>query len=500
MDLDIAMEKLAIWRAKPDVFVEECFGVVPDIWQRDVLQAFPHNPRMAMKASKGVGKTALLAWLCWNFLLTRQSPMIAATSITADTLADTLWAEMARWHDKSPMLKEMFTWTKTRIFNKNKQHSEFWFMTARPWSRSADATQQANTLAGLHADYIMFVLDESGGIPDAVMAAAEAALSSCIEGHIVQAGNPTHLEGPLYRACTSERRLWHVTEISSDPDDPKRSKRVSEQWAREQIEKYGRDNPWVLVNVFGQFPPASMNALIGPEEVGESMKRFYRPQEYSSSARILGADVAREGGDASVIFPRQGLQAFMPMKFRNIDGNQGANLVARKWMEWEADACFVDNTGGFGASWLDNLRRLGYSPIGVHFSEKASDPQYFNKRTEMMFECVQWIKNGGALPNVPELMAALTQTTYTFKGDKLIIEPKEGIKEKLGYSPDDMDALILTFASPVMKNTMKDINSRHTTKYDPLSLDYVKGDIGGGNHNHSYNYDSLSLDYLKKNS
>jgi hypothetical protein len=29
----------------------------------------------------------------------------------------------------------------------------------------ADEDQQANTLAGLHADYILFILDESGGIP-----------------------------------------------------------------------------------------------------------------------------------------------------------------------------------------------------------------------------------------------------------------------------------------------------------------------------------------------
>ena len=52
------------------------------------------------------------------------------------------------------------------------------------------------------------------------------------------------------RACTSERRLWHVTEITADPDDPKRTPRVKVEWAREQIEKYGRDNPWVLPAIF----------------------------------------------------------------------------------------------------------------------------------------------------------------------------------------------------------------------------------------------------------
>ena len=35
--------------------------------------------------------------------------------ITADTLADTLWTEMAMWQAKSPLLMQMFEWKKTRI-------------------------------------------------------------------------------------------------------------------------------------------------------------------------------------------------------------------------------------------------------------------------------------------------------------------------------------------------------------------------------------------------
>jgi hypothetical protein len=47
------------------------------------------------------------------------------------------------------------------------------------------------------------------------------------------------------------------------------------------------------------------------------------------------------------------------------------------------------------------------------------------------------------------LLAALTQTTYSFKGDRLILESKENIKERLGYSPDKADVAALTFAHPV---------------------------------------------------
>lgn len=438
------------WREHPEIMVRELFGVTPDAWQDEALRAFPTSPRVALKACKGPGKTATLSWLCWNFLLTRPHPKIPATSISKENLMDGLWTEMAKWQNTSKLLQQMFTWTKTRIFAND--HPETWYMTARTWSKSADKDQQANTLAGLHADYILFVLDESGGIPESVMVTAEAALASGVEMHIVQAGNPTHLEGPLYRACTTEAKLWKVITITGDPDDVNRSPRISVKWAREMIEKYGRENPWVLVNVLGRFPPSSLNSLIGPDEVRAAMERIYTEYQVGNAPMILGVDVAREGDDASVIFGRKGRQAFNPVKLRNVDGLQGAGHVSRLWRNMNADACFVDATGGFGSSWIDQLRVLNYTPLGIHFSAAAhQSDRYYNKRTEMYFDAVQWIKEGGALPpNVPEILAALTQTTYSFAKDRLLLEPKESVKEKLGYSPDDADAFVLTFAEPVL--------------------------------------------------
>jgi phage terminase large subunit len=299
-------DQLAAWRLHPARMVRELFGVEPDPWQEDALEAFPHSPRLAMKACNGPGKTAVLGWIGWNYLLTRPRPKIAATSISAANLADGLWTEMAKWQHVAPVLKNFFTWTKTRIFHNDAP--EEWFMSARTWSQSADATPQADTLAGLHADYILFLIDESGGTPDAIMPTAEAALSgSPKEAHIVQAGNPIALSGPLYRACTTSRNLWYVVEITGDPDDPKRSTRIPIEYAREQIAQYGRDNPWVLVNIFGQFPPSSLNVLIGPDEVRAAMTRFYREHELGAAAKVIGVDVALYGDDASVIASRHGL-------------------------------------------------------------------------------------------------------------------------------------------------------------------------------------------------
>lgn len=461
------------WWDHPQLMVRELFDVTPDGFQDEVLSVFPKQPRIAMLASKGPGKTCLESWCAWNFLLTRPHCNIAAVSITAENLADNLWKEMSKWQQKSDLLMNLFEWKKTRIERRGPA-APTWWMSARSWPRSGSQEDQANTLAGLHADYVMFILDESGGIPDSVMVSADAALSSCIEGHILQGGNPTHREGPLWRAATARDR-WYVVEINGDPDNPKRSPRISIEWARDQIREYGVDNPWVLVNVFGRFPPSSLNTLIGPDEIMDATKRHYHPSLIDANPRVLGIDVALYGDDASVIFPRQGLVAFAPMRYRNVEGPVGAGIVSRKIEDWEVDATFIDNTGGFGTSWTDQLRLLGKAPVPVLFSQEPNDRRYYNKRAEIYFLCCQWIKDGGQLPPIetaglPEVLAALTRTTYTFKGDRLVLEPKEMVKARLGYSPDDADALALTFSQPVSsRHSRNKARSMMKAEYDPFA-------------------------------
>lgn len=440
--------KLKLWRERPDVMVEELFGATPDPWQREDLIAFPHTQRYAMKACKGPGKSTQLAWLGWNFLLTRPFPNCAATSISAANLKDGLWKEMAKWYHRSSLLQEMFEVQAERIYCR--AYKDTWFMSARSWPQSANKEQQADALAGFHADYLLYLIDEAGGIPDGVMAAAEAALASGIETKIAMAGNPTHLSGPLYRASTSEAHLWRLREVTADPDDPMRTPRVSIQWARETIEKWGgRSNPYVMVNVLGKFPPSSLNALLGPDDVSAVMGLHVPQSAYAKAAKVLGVDVARFGDDLSVIFPRQGVAAFQPIAMRNYDSLQGAGQVTRQWDQFQADACFIDDTGGYGAGWIDQLRSLGRNPIAVGFASKPSDPRFVNKRAEILWALAEAVKAGLALPDVPELRGELCALTYTFVGDKIQIAPKELIKAELGRSPDFADALALTFSHPV---------------------------------------------------
>lgn len=438
--------------------VREEFKAEPDPWQHQLLRAFASTDRQAMrialKANKGPGKTAGLAWCILNFLACYgepgEHPKGAATGITKDNLTDNLWPELAKWMGRSDFFSAAFTWTKTRIFAKS--YPETWFFSLRTWAKSADPQQQADTLAGLHAKFLLFVLDESGGIPKAVMATAEAGLANEHVGwaKILQAGNPTHLEGPLYDACTSERAMWTVIEITGDPDDPNRSPRISKEWAREQIEKYGRDNPWVLVNVFGQFPPSSLNTLIGPDEVHAAMRRWghLKKADVAHMQKRLGVDVARFGDDRSVIFPRQGLMAKKPVILRHMRTTDIAARILLAVQRWGSELELIDDTGHWGHGVYDNLLTTGRSPIAVQFHAPALDPRYKNRRAEMWLTMTDWIKRGGCLPMLPELVAELTTPTYTFSQGQFLLEDKDQIKERLGRSPDLADALALTFAIP----------------------------------------------------
>lgn len=464
------VDSLANWTEHPAQMARELFDIEPDAWQEEALEAFPHSPRICMKACAGPGKTNVLGLIGWNFMITRPHPMCGATSISGANLKSNLWTELSRLRSRAPLVEALFDQTKSAIFAR--EHPETWKMEARTWSADADANQIGNALRGVHADYVMWLLDETGDYPDAIMPICETIFAGAPkEAHIVQAGNPLKLSGPLYRACTTSRANWKVIEITADPDDPKRTPRVSVEHARQIIAEYGRDNPWVLVTIFGQFPPSSFNALIGPDEVSAAMKRYYREDELANSAKVLGIDVARYGDDSSVIAPRQGLQMFPLIKKRHISGIQGAGLTSRKWDDWGADACFIDDTGGFGATWIEQLQVLGKSPIGVPFSGQAHDSRrYYNKRAEMAFDFVAWIKRGGALPEDPQLLAALTQTTYTFKGDAFLLEPKDLVKKKLqGHSPDEFDACICTFAEPVSPRALIRKPRQVATDYDPFA-------------------------------
>jgi phage terminase large subunit len=456
-DLELAQGRVREWRHNPQKFVWDHFGATPDRWQSDVLDAFvstnPVKDRIAMQACAGPGKSAVLGWAGWHFLLCRgrpnEHPNGYAISITGDNLRDNLWKELAVWRGRSRELTAAFDQTSEKIFARD--HPDTWWLKARSWPKTADADAQGRTLSGLHSRFILYLIDESGDIPPSVLRAAEQGLSNCEWGKILQAGNPTSLEGMLFDSVNNQSHKWFVVRITGDPDDPKRSTRIDIGWAREQIATYGRENAWVKAYVLGLFPPSSLNTLLGPDEVRDAIGRGVREDAFEHVQKRIGTDVARFGDDRTVHFPRQGLVAFTPVIQRNARTNEIGDRIMLGKQKWGSEMEFIDDTGGWAAGVVDHCLMSGVSLYPVNFSGSPNDPRYFNKRSELHFLAALWVRRGASLPEgLPDLVREATAARYWFDKGKLRVEEKDQIKKRLGFSPDLWDALLTTFALPDM--------------------------------------------------
>jgi len=479
--ISLANLKIKSWRENPCQFVYDNFKVNMDPWQEDVFKSLAENKtrnRLAMKACTGPGKSAVLSWIGWFrlscFADRGEHPKGAALSGEGrDNLRDNLWSELSKWQKRSEFLTAAFSWSKEQIVSND--HKETWFLSARSYAKDADPEEIGRSLSGLHSKFPFVLLDETGGMPIAVGKKAEQIFTGgCVNGLVAQAGNPTSTDGLLYDSCVNNRELTTVVTITADPDDPKRTSRVDKDHAAEMIKKHGRSNPWVMATILGEFPDGSMNTLLSLKEVEDSMKRGLREQDYSFAQKRLGVDVARFGDDRTVLFPRQGLRSFKPVEIRNARTNEIAARVVQAKAKWGSEMEFVDDTGGYGSGVVDSLLQAGVTATPVNFASKAIDPRYLNKRAEIWFNMAEWIKRGGCLPDIPELVRELTAPTYYFQNGKFQIEPKEQIKERLGASPDLADALALTFALPEMPSSqtlfsIPGVKKNFKSEYDPFA-------------------------------
>jgi hypothetical protein len=189
---------------------------------------------------------------------------------------------------------------------------------------------------------------------------------------------------------------------------------------------------------------------------------------------IVGADPARFGNDRFSLSWRQGRKVIKVDSKAKLDTVAGAN-----WIKQVIDAdrparVFVD-VGGIGAGVYDLLKSWGYAyehgsidprkvvvPIDFGGSPQQPDitlpsgevrPGPYNRRAEMWMRSRDWLKEpGGAdIPDLDSLQADACGPGYHYNSNSyLLLESKEHMRDvrKL-RSPDEWDAVALTFAEPV---------------------------------------------------
>lgn len=219
------------------------------------------------------------------------------------------------------------------------------------------------------------------------------------------------------------------------------------------------------------FNAESDDVLIQIDLVSQAVSRTYRESDYSYAPRVIGVDIARFGDDATVFFRRQGLVAFPPIVLRKLDNMAVADRLMSMIHEFQPDAVFCDAGGGAGV--IDRVRQLGGTITEVPFGGRPLDDRFLNRRIEMWTGMRDWLTAGGSIPDDAVLRSDLSAPTYAYNAaGKLLLEPKEKIKERLGRSPDYADALALTFAAPVHSSASSKVSGVVTDRveYDPLDI------------------------------
>jgi hypothetical protein len=249
---DISVEDLITYRDDPVKMVADLFGAVPDPRQEVILRAFPSSPRLAIQAAAGVGTTACLAWLAWNFLLTRIDARIGVTCVPNHNLHE-FWNELKKWHDVSDVLQNRFEFT--RKYAQSKERPDIWRMDMRPLSGASTVDEINERLIGVSGDHIMWIIDHAEHAPSFILTIIKSIFQvSDVDARIIIGGTPSKHNGSIpYQVAVTERDAWNVIKITSDPDSADRSTRVPVEYARQQIEQYGRDCPLVINNILGEF-------------------------------------------------------------------------------------------------------------------------------------------------------------------------------------------------------------------------------------------------------
>ena len=110
---------------------------------------------------------------------------------------------------------------------------------------------------------------------------------------------------------------------------------------------------------------------------------------------------------------------------------------------------FVDSA--FGAPYVERLRAMGFSNVQeIRFGATALDAHQANQRAYMWAKLKEWLRGGMIPADDTTLEMDLTGPGYHLnRQDQLVIESKEKLAARGISSPDDGDALALTFAAPV---------------------------------------------------
>lgn len=447
----------------------------PDTWQQELLtgigeevKARTGNPpflpiRRAVSSGHGIGKSTIVAWLVDWIMVTRPATRGTITANTFSQLETKTWAAIQHW-TKLCIFRHWFEITASSFYERENKED---------WNCAPASSKEENSeaFAGQHAEggSSVYFFDEDSAIPEGVHEVAEGGLTDG-EPMIFLFGNPTRNSGHFHRACFGTGRdKWKPLVVDS------RTSRFTNKVLIQEWEKdYGEDSDFFRVRVRGLPPRASELQFIDLGRVADAQKRDL-PMVLSDEPLIAGVDVSDGGAAWNVVRFRRGADArsIPPIRIpgEKVRGDRGpflaklADVLTQEYDGRKVAMMFVDSA--FGAPYVERLQTMGHANVQeVRFGSESLDFHQANLRSYMYQKMKDWLATGAIDPKDQRLETDLTAPGYHInKQDKLVIEAKADMQKRGVDSPDDADALALTFAAPVRPSESNRVQAQQPREF-----------------------------------
>ena len=456
--------------------------------QIEICESVVVNRRTAVKSCHESGKSwtvaRLVAW--WLGEHEPGSAFVVTTAPSGPQVKTILWKEIGRAHSLGnlPGRTNMTEWlmevTKVGPSGVPVTKEEIVAIGRKPSDYDPAAFQ------GIHARFVLVILDEADGIPESLYHAATS-LAANEDSRIVAIGNP---DDPASYFCSKVLKPdsgWNVIHIdglktpnfTDEFDDPKVAKKlvamgrdpvkvlgelrellIGPTYVEEARKDFGEGTPLWQSKVRGEVPKSSTDGVILLDWLNHCLLPRDDDDPWPDAELMpveLGVDVGA-GGDRTVVYERRGRVAGRKWSARTPDPAEALELVLQALTEApETSAIKVDAIGiGWGLCGMLELAladtRGAPRICPVNVSVAALDPTRFPLlRDQLWWDigrefCRDRVWDLSAIDEGTQ--AQLIAPRYRRFGGRIKIEKKEDTKKRLGRSPDDADALLLAYYDP----------------------------------------------------
>jgi hypothetical protein len=224
--------------------------------------------------------------------------------------------------------------------------------------KPADYDQAA--FQGIHAKYVLVLLDEAVGIPKSLFDAVDA-LATNVNARVAAVANPDDPSSHFAQVCKPGSG-WVVKRISAFDTPAYTGEKVPEdllpllvspEWVEERKVRWGVTSPIYQSKVLGEFPDLSDDTLILPKWIEAAQKRTIQ----RNKRPIIAADIARFGEDETVIMRREGGWIRVYRAHHKADTMATTGHIAKAMRDITPRPT---RTIGFGQSWTFRVSLVGW--------------------------------------------------------------------------------------------------------------------------------------------